>query len=78
MNGLLSKLLIALDISFPMVGDKCSSVGHRVEEGPESAVAAAIVVAIEEFRFRADRHDLKNKSNVTFAALVRNGFFLHA
>lgn len=58
-HGLFRKFLIALDVRLPMVSDEGGPVRHGVEKWPESTIAAAIVVTVEEFRFCADRDYLK-------------------
>lgn len=61
MDCLLSEFLIDFDVRPPIVCDEGSSVRHRVEQGPKSAVAAPIVVSVEEFGFGVDGHNLQRE-----------------
>lgn len=58
MNGFLRELFVDFDVRPPMVRAEGGSVRHGVEQGPEGAVAAPIVVAVEKLGFGVDGHDL--------------------
>lgn len=49
-----------------MVRDEGSSVRHGVEERPESAIATAVVVAVEEIGLSPDGNDLKQLLSMVY------------
>lgn len=61
MDSFLCKLLVDLDVSLPVVGDEGGPVRHGVEQRPECAIAAPIVVAVEEVRLCTDGDNLQGK-----------------
>ena len=56
-----SELLVNRAVSPPVIRDECRSVGHRVEERPEGAVTAAIVVRVKDGRLHVHGHHLSER-----------------
>lgn len=69
------ELLVQFNVGLPVVRDEGGSVRHGVEQGPECAVAAAIVVAVEEVGLRADWDNLKRTSFFIDTREVHRFFF---
>lgn len=61
MNGFLCEFLVALDVGVPVVNDEGGAVWHAVEQGPEGAVAAAVVVAVKHLWLSVNWDDLELK-----------------
>lgn len=62
-HGTVGELLVCHNVGIPVLVLEGSPVGHRVEQRPESGIAATIIVAVEHLRINLDRNHLRKIIN---------------
>jgi len=61
---LCGKLFVDGGVGAPMLRDEGRSIRHRVEERPESSIAASVVIGVEDAGINVHRDNLKTKRKI--------------